>query len=119
MDKKEAGVLNIVAILTDSAELEVRVQLDGQPSPSTWLSINQLGELSFDERIHDHFYITRWDVGASRFAILYESDPPEPYQTRLRIALRNPPNSTVANINLLWSEVKRTKFTPSESEENR
>lgn len=113
------GLLELITVLVDSPVLEVRVSLDGQPSPGDWISINQLGELSFDERIHNHFYITRWDPTNSRYAILYESIPPEPYQTRLRIALRNPPNSGVATINLLWTEVKRIVFTKSESEEDR
>lgn len=116
-DYAEKGLLHFIGLLCDSRLLELLVQLDNMPEPTAYISIDRLGDLSFDEELFYHFRLTRWDLVASRFAVVYESSPPEPYRDRFRFVIRNPQGSGVATMNVFWTEVKRIIWCPSSSRE--
>jgi hypothetical protein len=110
LDEDEQGQLLFALISAiggvQAQSLTVLLQLDGMPGPDDgFQTIDQMGTLGLDEKIEGHWWITKWDIVANRYVIVYTNDNfQEMYENHIRLMVRNP---TAFPITIERFEMKR------------
>jgi hypothetical protein len=102
---KEAGKLLYAFVDSPSPDIQVLMQLDDQPEPLAFISIQELYDLGLDEKISYFWWNSRYvKAPIPIYTAAYTNDDPEPYYKQLRFRIRNP---TATDITLNRIDLKR------------
>jgi len=100
----ESGCFEFALIDSPSPNIEVILQLDDQPEPLAFQSIQNMRDIGLDEHIAYHWFTTKFDLPpVNRYVAVWANEDREPYYERIRFAVRNP---TGADITLRRVEIR-------------
>jgi len=102
----EAGRLLYAFVDSPSPDIELLMQLDDQPEPLAFISIQELYDLGLDEKISYFWWNSRYVAQpVPIYTAVIANDNPEQYYKQLRFRIRNP---TAAAIVLNRIDLRRT-----------
>jgi len=101
----EVGLFEFALVDSPSPLIELMMQLDDQPEPLAFVSLQTLRDMGLDEPLAYHWYVSKFDLApANRYVGVWSNDAQEAYFTKMWFSVRNP---TAAPITLRRVELRR------------
>lgn len=111
----EAGKLLYCLVESPSPDIQVLMQLDDQPEPTAFISIQELYNIGLDEKICYFWWNSRYVAAPSPiYTAVIANDNPEQYFKQLRFRIRNPSG---VDITLMRVDLKRTVDSQADTSE--
>jgi len=86
----ESGLFEFALVDSPDPNIEVILQLDDQPEPLAFESLQHMRDVGLDEHVAYHWYTTKFDLmPVPRYVGVWDNESQEPYYKRIRFALRN------------------------------